>query len=136
MVEIVGQDRAVKAIKRGLAMKSHGYNIFVSGTNGTGRTATVQKLLDEFNVGGPVPDDLCYVNNFKDPDQPRLIVRAQGKGAVFTRAGQRSHHFAEERRFRQSSKAKNFRQRRNEIVNRAHGRTKGFVQEFREQGDV
>lgn len=81
--EIVGQDRAVKAINRGLAMKSHGYNIFVSGTNGTGRTATVKKLLEEFNVGGPVPDDLCYVNNFKDPDNPRLIVLSSGQGATF-----------------------------------------------------
>ena len=80
VVEIVGQDRAVKAIKRGLAMKSHGYNIFVSGTNGTGRTATVKKLLEEFNVGGPVPNDMCYVNNFKDPDHPRLIVLLGRKG--------------------------------------------------------
>jgi len=46
--EIIGQERAVKAINLGLAMKSHGYNIFASGINGTGRTVTVTKLLEEF----------------------------------------------------------------------------------------
>ena len=80
---IIGQDRAVKAIRLGLSMKSKGYNIFVAGRNGSGRTATVKKLLEEFNVGGPVPPDICYVNNFKSADQPRLIVVDAGQGAVF-----------------------------------------------------
>jgi Cdc6-like AAA superfamily ATPase len=71
--EIIGQERAVKALRRGLAMKGSGFNIFAAGTIGTGRIVTVLKLLDEFNVGGPIPNDLCYVNNFKNPDQPRLL---------------------------------------------------------------
>ena len=44
--EIVGQSRAVKAIQLGLAMRSHGYNIFVSGIYGTGRSTIVEKLIE------------------------------------------------------------------------------------------
>ena len=43
--DIIGQERALNAIKLGLEVKSRGYNIFVSGLTGTGRTTTIQRLL-------------------------------------------------------------------------------------------
>lgn len=41
--DIIDQERALNAIKTGLAIKSPGYNIFVTGLAGTGRTSTIKK---------------------------------------------------------------------------------------------
>ncbi|MEO0099776.1 MAG: AAA family ATPase [candidate division WOR-3 bacterium] len=81
--EIVGQDRAVAALRMGLEIESIGYNIYVTGPVGTGRTTTVKCLLAEAEKGKKVPDDKLYVNNFKDPDSPRLIRLPAGKGKEF-----------------------------------------------------
>jgi|UniRef100_A0A7C3Z2T1 lon-related putative ATP-dependent protease len=81
--EIVGQDRAVAALRMGLEIESIGYNIYVTGPVGTGRTTTVKCLLDEIEKGKRIPDDKLYVNNFKDPDSPRLIRLPAGQGREF-----------------------------------------------------
>jgi lon-related putative ATP-dependent protease len=127
--EIIGQDRAVKAIRLGLAMKSNGYNIYVAGVNGTGRTATVQRLLEEFNVGGPVPDDICYVNNFKTPDQPRLLMLKPGSGSIF------KQEIADliaslQKKIPAIFESEEFQTARNEIVNRHMGAQKALFKNF------
>ena len=81
--EIIGQERAVEAMQLGLDMGSLGYNIFVAGPAGTGRMTTVKHLLSKLEEGGEVPNDECYVNNFKDPDMPHLITLPPGKGKQF-----------------------------------------------------
>lgn len=127
--EIIGQDRAVKAIRLGLAMKSHGYNIYVAGTNGTGRTATVERLLDEFNVSGPVPDDLCYVNNFKASDQPRLLRFHAGKGAVFRQQMEDLINTLK-KKVPAVFESEEFQAARNEIINRRMGAQKALFKNF------
>lgn len=81
--EIVGQERAVNALRLGLEIMSSGYNIFVTGYVGTGRTTTVKCLLDELEKNKQVPDDIIYVNNFDDPDAPILIRLPAGQGNGF-----------------------------------------------------
>jgi ATP-dependent Lon protease len=81
--DIVGQQRAVEALKLGLEIKASGYNIFVTGPVGTGRTTTVKYLLETLEKSMETPNDKCYVNNFKNPDQPRLITLPAGMGRVF-----------------------------------------------------
>ena len=81
--EIIGQERALKSIRLGLEMDSLGYNIFVVGLVGTGRNTTIKCLLKEIDKEGKIPDDLCYVNNFKDPDQPRCVCLPPGRGKAF-----------------------------------------------------
>jgi lon-related putative ATP-dependent protease len=127
--EIIGQSRAVKAIRLGLAMKSRGYNIFVAGINGTGRTSIVEKLVEEFNREGPIPDDLCYVNNFKNPDQPRLLRFEAGKGAEFKK---RMADFIEASRKKVPAvfESEEFQAARNEIVNQHMGRQKALFKNF------
>ena len=83
--KIVGQDRAVNALRMGLEIESLGYNIFVTGPVGTGRTTTVKCLLDEIEKSKETPDDKCYTNNFRNPDMPRLIRLPAGKGKQFQR---------------------------------------------------
>jgi len=81
--EIIGQERALKAILTGLEIKSLGYNIFITGMVGTGRTTTIKQLLERLEKPGPVPDDILYVNNFKYPDEPVLITLSAGQGRLF-----------------------------------------------------
>ncbi|TEU06170.1 MAG: ATP-dependent protease, partial [Candidatus Aminicenantes bacterium] len=83
---IIGQERALKAIQTGLEIKSLGYNIFISGLVGTGRTTTIKQLLEKMEKGDKTPDDLLYVNNFKNPDEPTLITLPAGKGKLFKEA--------------------------------------------------
>jgi lon-related putative ATP-dependent protease len=78
--DIIGQDRALCAIKMGLKLEHRGYNIFITGLVGTGRTTTIKHLLERLEKKGPVPPDICYMNNFKDPSMPRCIELEAGGG--------------------------------------------------------
>lgn len=78
-VGIIGQDRAIKAMKMGIELYSPGYNIFVCGITGTGRTTTVKQILDNIKSSCPLPQDRCFVHNFSDPSKPRLIVLGRGR---------------------------------------------------------
>jgi ATP-dependent Lon protease len=83
--KIIGQERGVAAFRFGINIDKPGYNVFVTGMAGSGRMATVKKLLEEMSKKDRVPDDLCYVNNFKDPESPILIRLSGGTGATFTK---------------------------------------------------
>lgn len=78
--EIIGQERALRALRVGLAMKQFGYNIFVTGYSGTGRTTTIKRLLHEFETEQGHLRDHCYVYNFKHPDMPLAISLPAGQG--------------------------------------------------------
>jgi len=80
---IIGQDRALDAIKLGLEMKSPGYNIYVSGLTGTGKSTAIQRLLK--SMGGDKRDlqDICYIYNFSVYDSPTCVMFEAGKGKAF-----------------------------------------------------
>lgn len=80
--EIIGQDRALRALRLGLAMKHAGYNVFVTGFSGTGRMTTIKRLLAEFQKQTKAVKDRCYVHNFKNNDQPLLITLPAGQGIL------------------------------------------------------
>ena len=84
--EIIGQERALRAIQTGLDIKSLGYNVFITGMVGTGRTTTVKQLLERLEKADRTPDDILYVNNFKYPDEPVLITLPAGQGREFGEA--------------------------------------------------
>lgn len=81
--EIIGQERALEAIRVGLEIESIGYNIFVTGLAGTGRFTTIKAVFEEMDVKGKIPNDLCYVNNFKNPDMPHMLSLPAGQGNGF-----------------------------------------------------
>lgn len=82
--EILGQPRAVRAMDFGLGTNCPGYNIFVIGSPGTGRTTYAKKALREKASGQSVPPDWCYVYNFANPSQPKALVLSGGKGREFS----------------------------------------------------
>lgn len=83
--DIIGQERAIEAIKTGIGIKAPGYNIYISGLAGTGKATTVQKLIQNFSEVCPVLYDYAYVNNFTDPDRPILLTFPAGKAREFKR---------------------------------------------------
>jgi len=77
---IVGQDRAVEAIGFGLDMPGIGYNIFVTGLSGTGRLTTIKQFLERVNGDMATPDDVCFVQNFRNPEEPKALFLEAGAG--------------------------------------------------------
>ena len=83
--EVIGQKRAVQAIQFGLNMKSPGYNIFVTGVEGTGKSTIVRELVTKHAKTQPTPQDWCLVNNYKDEFRPRVIAVPPGKAVSFSK---------------------------------------------------
>lgn len=87
--EFIGQERAIRAIEFGLNMNHDGYNIYVAGLTGTGKTTVVktyiEKLIAERQAQGLSNqcDDWCYLYNFVDQDRPVIANLPRGKGKDF-----------------------------------------------------
>jgi len=81
--EIIGQERAVRALKFGLGIKDHGFNVYVAGYPGTGRKTAVKNFVEARAKIQPVPPDWCYVNNFGNQYEPKAIKLPAGKGKEF-----------------------------------------------------
>ncbi len=80
---IIGQNRATKALEFGLEIKQLGFNVYVSGLQGTGRKTAVKGFLEKIAATKQVPSDWCYVNNFQNPYQPKAIKLPAGRGKEF-----------------------------------------------------
>lgn len=80
---LIGQERAKKALEFGLKIRSDGYNIFVAGVSGTGRTTSVEQAVKKTAEGQPVPNDWCYVYNFSNPDNPVSLNLPAGMAVSF-----------------------------------------------------
>ncbi|MCZ7662120.1 MAG: AAA family ATPase [Thermoleophilia bacterium] len=81
--QVIGQERAVRAVDFGIGIRSEGYNIYALGPTGTGKASTILQFLEREAAGLPVPDDWVYVNNFSVPHQPNAIRLPAGKGCEF-----------------------------------------------------
>lgn len=81
--DYIGQKRAVEAINFGLGMEFKGYNLYLSGPPGVGKTTTIKTILSSVAKDKPSPPDWCYVFNFQDPNEPNVIELPKGKGKEF-----------------------------------------------------
>ncbi len=84
--EVIGQERAVRSINFGLNMNRPGYNIFVSGPEGSGKRTIVQDIVSRHALKQPAPDDWCMVNNFDDEFRPKAICVPAGKANHFAKS--------------------------------------------------
>ncbi|NLK26650.1 MAG: AAA family ATPase, partial [Euryarchaeota archaeon] len=84
--QIIGQDRAVRALQFGLNIERKGFNVFISGLPGTGRKTAILDFVRELAARRPTPPDWCYVNNFKDSSRPNAIALPPGKGSELKKA--------------------------------------------------
>jgi hypothetical protein len=77
---VLGQERAIDAIKFGMGMKTKNYHIFIAGPQNTGLTYADRTYLEEQAKDEPTPSDWCYVHNFKEPDTPKSLKISAGRG--------------------------------------------------------
>jgi predicted ATP-dependent protease len=88
----IGQERAVRSIEFGLGIDSPGYNIFVTGLSGTGKSTVIRSHIEAAverrarENGGAKLYDWCYVFNFDRPDQPGNVRLARGKGTELVKS--------------------------------------------------
>jgi lon-related putative ATP-dependent protease len=80
---IIGQDRAVKAMEFGLKINIRGYNLYLAGRTGTGKTSYAEKYIRKVAAERKSPDDWCYVYNFDNPSQPTAINLPAGCAKTF-----------------------------------------------------
>lgn len=79
----IGQDPALAAIRRALAIRGPGFNVFVAGPRSTGRLGSIGRILAELNPQRRTACDFVYVRNFLDPARPRLLSFPPGRGLAF-----------------------------------------------------
>ena len=76
---VIGQDRAVEAVRFGIGMSRQGYNLFALGPEGTGKYSVVRRYLERQAAGQPPPSDWCYVSNFVEAYKPRILQLPAGR---------------------------------------------------------
>jgi predicted ATP-dependent protease len=81
--DVIGQPRALHALGLGSEVHGPGYNIFVLGLSGSGRTTLSKEYLQRKAAAEPIPDDWCYVNNFENNHKPKAISLPVGQGVEF-----------------------------------------------------
>jgi len=81
--EVLGQARAVEAIRFGIGIARTGYNLFAMGPEGLGRRTTLRAFLEREAPRREVPPDWCYVFNFETPHRPRAILFPPGRAQQF-----------------------------------------------------
>lgn len=79
----IGQERGIKALEFGLNVDSNGYNLYVEGPYGVGKTSYTKNALETISKKKKVPNDWCYIYNFDNPNEPLAVSLPAGKGKEF-----------------------------------------------------
>ena len=80
---IYGQDRGIKALEFGISIDAKGYNLYLEGPSGVGKTMYTKKYVNTIASKKKVPDDWCYIYNFEDPNEPIAVSLPAGQGREF-----------------------------------------------------
>ena len=135
---IIGQDRAMEALRLGLKIKDprNRYNVFVSGDAGLGKASAVTHFLKELSREQPTPPDICYVHNFQVPHRPRYLLLPAGKGRELKQDMDRCIDFlkrelpkvleSEEFKAQAKEERERFVARREELFQRLEERARGL----------
>jgi lon-related putative ATP-dependent protease len=83
--DFIGQERALRAIHFGLGMEHRGYNLYLAGPTGVGKTSIIRTILSNIAKDKPAPPDWCYVYNFHNPSEPKAISFPTGMAKVFSK---------------------------------------------------
>ena len=80
LTEVLGQERAVDAVRFGIGIQREGYNLFVMGPEGIGKRSLVHQFIDQRAEAQSSPSDWCYINDFSNPQKPRMLRLPPGRG--------------------------------------------------------
>ncbi len=129
VTDLVGQERAFRALKLGVELSAPGYNIFVCGLAGTSRGGTIAHVIGQIHPPAKSSLDRCYVNNFKSPDRPRLLALPRGQASNFKKDVQSGIEFLR-RRIPQVFEGEPFQRQKGRIVDRFTVREKELMDDF------
>ncbi len=79
----IGQDRGIKALEFGLNVDVRGYNLYIEGPSGVGKTMYTRNYLNAISKKKKAPQDWCYIYNFDDPNEPIAVSLPAGGGKTF-----------------------------------------------------
>ena len=80
---VYGQDRGIKALEFGVNVDLKGYNLYLEGPAGVGKTMYTKKFLQTRALKEKIPNDWCYIYNFDDPNEPIAVSLPAGQGKIF-----------------------------------------------------
>ncbi len=130
-LDIIGQKKAIGALRLGLDIDSPGYNIFAAGSVGTGRRTAAECMIQETERLKNIPDDKLYVNNFQDPDRPRLIRLPAGRGCEFQKAMDKLLDSLI-KSIPEIFESEDYQQQRKEIIEKLQGKGKELLKKLEE----
>ncbi len=130
--DIIGQPRALRALRLAIDIDAKGYNVFATGLAGTGKRTAITKVLKGFQPRTSRLKDIVYVHNFTQPDRPRVLYFAPGEARGFRKAIVDLMD-----RFRHIINAlfvdQDYRQQRDRLVMQAEGRETQAVTAFEQK---
>ena len=79
----IGQERGIKALEFGLQVDVKGYNLYLEGPSGVGKTMYTKNYLNKISLKQKIPNDWCYIYNFDNPNMPISVSLPAGQGKEF-----------------------------------------------------
>lgn len=79
---IIGQERALQAVKTAMQIYQRGFNLYVCGNVGMGKTAYVLSVVNNLAKKQDIPNDICYIYNFDNPNEPLALSLPAGQGRI------------------------------------------------------
>ena len=80
---VYGQERGIKALEFGVGIDIKGYNLYLEGPSGVGKTMYTKKFLKQKAEKEKVPNDWVYIYNFENPNEPIAVSFPAGQGKIF-----------------------------------------------------
>jgi lon-related putative ATP-dependent protease len=132
---IIGQDRALRALNLGLGIGEKGFNLYVAGPPGTGKTTAVRNFLEAMAKDRPTPPDWCYVNNFHNSYEPSCIQLPTGRAKTFRKD---LDNFIEEakRTVPRALQSDEFQSKREQTIKTAEERRNKILSDLGEQAEL
>jgi lon-related putative ATP-dependent protease len=131
---IIGQDRALRALNLGLGIEEKGFNVYVAGPPGTGKTTAVRSFLETMAKNRPASPDWCYVNNFHNSYEPLYIQLPTGRAKTFRKD---LDNFIEEakRSVPRALQSDEFQSKRGELIKAAEERRNKILSDLGDEAE-
>jgi len=81
--DVLGQERALKALDFAIGVKHQGYNLYVMGPPGLSKHAIIKDVLNKIACDRSTPSDWCYTHNFETDHRPQILELPAGRGRKF-----------------------------------------------------
>ncbi len=134
LVDAVGQERAIRSIEFGLGVHDTGFNLYISGETGTGRTSTIRNILKIRAKNEPAPLDWVYVFNFKDADAPVSLSLPAGMGSQLTE-DMKDLVDAFKKDIPKALESREYESRRNEVLEKYQADNNQLFQELEKESE-